>query len=76
LSKKIPLFFCDWFDPTNNRGTKVHSNVGLLVFMLYKCWFAAAVSVLFFVGFMLYKYWFYAAVLVLFWCSFGVGFMM
>jgi len=24
LSKNIPLFFCDWFDPTNNRDTKVH----------------------------------------------------
>jgi len=30
LSKKIPLFFCDWFDPTNNRGTKVHSEYNVV----------------------------------------------
>jgi len=28
---------------------------GFAGFMLYKCWFAAAVFVLFFAGFMLYK---------------------
>ena len=30
LSKKIPLFFCDWFDPTKNRGTKVHSEYNIV----------------------------------------------
>jgi len=25
LSKKIPLFYCQWFDPTQDIGTKVHS---------------------------------------------------
>ena len=24
LSNKITLFYCDWFDPTNNTGTKVN----------------------------------------------------
>ena len=37
-------------------------------FMMYKCWFFAAVLVLFLVGFMLYKCWF----MLQFWCWFGV----
>ncbi len=30
LSKNIPHFFCDWFDPTNNRGTKVNSEYNIV----------------------------------------------
>jgi len=30
LSKKIPLFFCGLFDPTNNKGTKVHSKYNIV----------------------------------------------
>jgi len=30
LSKKIPLFCCQWFDPTQDRGTKVHSEYNIV----------------------------------------------
>lgn len=30
LSKKIALFYCDWFDPTINRGTRVHPQYNIV----------------------------------------------
>jgi len=30
LNKKIPLFYCDWFDPTINVGTRFHSQYNLV----------------------------------------------
>ena len=30
LKKKIPLFYCEWFDPTINVGTRFHSDYNLV----------------------------------------------
>jgi len=30
LSKKIPLFYCAWFDPTINVGTKFYSQYNIV----------------------------------------------
>jgi len=30
LSKKIPLFYCEWFDHTINVGTKFHSQYNIV----------------------------------------------
>jgi len=30
LDKKISLFYCEWFDPTINVGTKCHSQYNIL----------------------------------------------
>jgi len=30
LNKKIPLFYCEWFDPTINVGTRFHSQYYLV----------------------------------------------
>ena len=30
LSNKIPLFYCEWFDPTRNRGTRVYSQYNIV----------------------------------------------
>ena len=30
LSNNIPLFYCEWFDPTRNRGTRVYSQYNIV----------------------------------------------
>jgi len=30
LSKKIPLFYCTWFDPTLNSDTRIHSQYNIV----------------------------------------------
>jgi len=30
LNKKIPLFYCEWFDPTINVGTRFHAQYNLV----------------------------------------------
>lgn len=36
LKEKIPLLYCEWFDPTKNTSTKVHPQYKILDIMMDK----------------------------------------
>jgi len=35
LSKKTPIFYSQWFDPTQDKGTKVHSKYNIIEIKMF-----------------------------------------